>query len=142
VKLGFCGFLHLVILRQVDFTLLKRNSMKIELQPNETKIDTWTILYIPPNGGKYNGKLTITNKRLLYDAKFDVSAKGLLSEALFIKWGSEGYLEIDKSAITDVQIEKSFLAKKAIITLKDGSKHTFNYGALNVDKVAEAIRSN
>ncbi|MEO7924450.1 MAG: hypothetical protein ABIR30_12290 [Chitinophagaceae bacterium] len=116
--------------------------MNFELQPNETRIDTWTILYIPPNGGKYNGKLTITNKRLLYDAKFDVSVKGLLSEALFVKWGSEGYLEINKSDIKEVTVEKSFLAKKAIITLSDGSKHTFNYGALNVDKVAEAIRSN
>ena len=116
--------------------------MKIELQPNETKIDTWTILYIPPNGGKYNGKLTITNKRLLYDAKFDVSAKGLLSEALFVKWGSEGYLEINKADIKDVQVEKSFLSKKAIVTLTDNSKHIFNYGALNVDKVAEAIKMN
>lgn len=116
--------------------------MKIELQPNETKIDTWAILYIPPNGGKYNGKLTITNKRLLYDAKFDVSAKGLLSEAMFMKWGSEGFLEINKADIKDVQVEKSFLAKKAIVTLQDDSKHTFNYGALNVDKVAEAIKSN
>ena len=114
--------------------------MKIELQPNEEKIDTWTILYIPPGGGKYNGKLTITNKRLLYDAKYDVSAKGLLSEVLFVKWGSEGYLEINKTDIADVQVEKSFLAKKAIVTLTDGSKHTFNYGALNVDKVADAIR--
>lgn len=116
--------------------------MQFQLQPGENKIDTWTILYIPPNGGKYNGKLTITNKRLLYDAKFDVSAKGLLSEVLFIKWGSEGYLEINKADIKDVQVEKSFLAKKAIVTLTDDSKHIFNYGALNVDKVAEAIKSN
>ena len=114
--------------------------MKLELQPGEEKIDTWTILYIPPGGGKYNGKLTITNKRLLYDAKFDVSAKGLISEALFIKWGSEGYLEIDKTDIKDVQVEKSFLSKKVIVTLTDDSKHIFNYGALNVDKVAEAIK--
>lgn len=116
--------------------------MKVELAPDETKIDTWTILYIPPNGGKYNGKLTVTNKRLLYDAKFDVSAKGLLSEALYVKWGSEGYLEIPKAEIKDVQVEKSFLAKKVIVTLTDGSRHTFNYGALNVDKLAEAIKSN
>ena len=114
--------------------------MKVELQPAETKIDTWTILYIPPCGGKYNGKLTITNKRLLYDAKFDVSAKGLLDEALYIKWGSEGYLEINKNDIKDVQVEKSFLSKKAILTLTDGSKHTFNYGAMNIDKVVEAIK--
>jgi hypothetical protein len=111
------------------------------LAADENIIDTWTILYIPPGGGKYNGKLTITNKRLLYDAKYDVSAKGLLSEALFIKWGSEGYLEIEKAAITDVQVEKSFLAKKAILTLTDGSKHTFNYGALNIDKAVAAINA-
>ncbi|HWR34025.1 MAG TPA: hypothetical protein VN451_10875 [Chitinophagaceae bacterium] len=111
------------------------------LMPDEQVIDTWTVLYIPPGGGKYNGRLTITNKRLLYDAKYDVSAKGLLSEALFIKWGSEGYLEISKADITDVQVEKSFLAKKAILTLTDGSKHTFNYGALNIDKVVVAINA-
>ena len=113
--------------------------MKIELQPGESTIDTWTILYIPPGGGKYNGKLTVTNQRLLYDAKFDVSAKGMLSEALFAKWGSEGYLEISKSDITAVDTEKSFLAKKVILTLSDGSKHTFNYGALNIDKLVTAI---
>lgn len=116
--------------------------MKIELLPEENKIDTWAILYSPPGGGKFNGKLTVTNKRLLYDAKYDVSAKGLLSEAMFIKWGSEGYLEINKSDITDVQTEKSFLAKKAIVTLNDGSKHVFNYGMLNIDKVVEAIKAN
>ena len=111
------------------------------LLPDEQINDTWTLLYVPPGGGKYNGKLTITNKRLLYDAKYDVSAKGLLSEAMFIKWGSEGYLEIDKSAITDLQVEKIFLAKKAILTLTDGTKHTFNYGAMNIDKVVAAINS-
>ena len=116
--------------------------MKVEMQPDETKIDTWSILYIPPNGGRYNGKLTITNKRLLYDAKFDVSTKGLLSEAMSMKWGSEGFLEINKADIKEVEVEKSFLAKKAIVTLNDNSKHIFNYGALNVDKVAEAIKSN
>ena len=55
--------------------------MKIDMMPNETVIDTWTILYETPTGGKYNGKLTVTNRRLLYDAKFDVSAKGMLEEA-------------------------------------------------------------
>lgn len=114
--------------------------MNIILQPGEQKIDTWTILYQPENGGKYNGKLTVTNQRLLYDAKFDVSAKGFLSELLFVKWGSEGYLEINKSDIKDITTEKSFLAKKVILTLSDNSKHVFNYGALNIDKLVDAIK--
>ena len=112
-----------------------------KLFDDEQVIDTWTLIYTPAGGGKYNGKLAITNKRLLYDAQYDVSAKGLLSEAMFVKWGSEGYLEINKLDISDVQVEKSFLAKKAILTLKDGTQHTFNYGVLNIDKVVNAINS-
>ena len=54
--------------------------MDITLRDGESKIDTWTLLYLPPGGGKFNGKLTVTTKRLLYDAKFDVSVKGMLSE--------------------------------------------------------------
>ena len=115
--------------------------MNITLQPGETKIDTWTILYVPPKGGKFNGKLTVTDKRLLYDAKFDVSAKGILEEFVFVKWGSEGFLEINKDDIQNVEVQKSFLSKKCIVTLKDGSKHTFDYGALNVDKCAAAIEA-
>lgn len=112
-----------------------------DLLPGETVIDTWTLLYIPKGGGKYNGKLTITDKRLLYDAKYDVSAKGLLSEAMFIKWGSEGYLEILKEDIADILVEKSFLSKKATLTLKDGTQHTFSYGAMNIDKVVTAMNA-
>lgn len=116
--------------------------MKIELLPAESAIDTWNILYNPPGGGNYNGKLTITNKRLLYDARFDASAKGSLPEAMYSKWGQDGYLEINKSDIKELNVEKSLLAKKAILTLTDGSVHTFNYGVLNIDKVVAAIENN
>lgn len=109
--------------------------------PGEQKVDTWTILYEPPKGGKFNGKLLVSNKRLLYDARFDYSTKGLLEEFAFIKWGSEGFLEFSKEDIIAVETQKSLLAKKCIITLKDSSRHTFNYGALNIDKCAAAIRS-
>jgi hypothetical protein len=51
-------------------------------------------------------------KRLLYNAKFDVPGKGLVNEALFVKRGSEGYLEIDKTDIIMVDVEKTFLLKK------------------------------
>ena len=115
--------------------------MKITFQPGEVKIDTWTLLYVPPNGGKYNGTLTVTNQRLLYDAKFDVTVKGLLAEALTVKWGSEGYLEIDKSNIQSVEVQKKLLSKKCILTLTDGSKHTFDYGAMNIDKTVAAIEA-
>jgi hypothetical protein len=109
------------------------------LEPNENKIDTWTVIYISPDGGKYNGKLTVTNSRLLYDAKFDVSSKGLLGEALFIKVGSEDNLVIPKDRIAKVETKKSFIKKQVILTLDNGQLHIFDYGMLNIDKLAEAI---
>lgn len=115
--------------------------MKIELLKDEKIIDTWTIMYNSPQGGKFNGKLTVTNQRLLYDAKFDVSAKGMLEETLFYKSGSEGYIVMPKKDIKNVEVKKSLLSKKVILTLKDGQQHVFNYGVMNIDKLAEAIKA-
>jgi|SRR5579871_3115779 len=115
--------------------------MDFTLQPDETNLGNWTLFYLPPGGGKFNGKLTVTNKRLLYDAKYDASIKGMVTEALFIKWGSEGYLTIDKSDIQNVEVQKKLLSKRCILTLSDGSQHAFDYGALNIDKCVEAIQA-
>ncbi len=110
--------------------------MEITLQPGESRIDTWTIFYVPPDGGKYNGKLTVTNQRLLYDAKFEATVIGVLGAR-----AAQGYLEIDKGDIRDVEVKKSLFSKKAIVTLTDGSQHLFDYGAMNIDKCAEAIQA-
>ena len=109
------------------------------LESEEKKIDTWTVIYISPDGGKYNGKLMVTNNRLLYDAKFDISVKGLLEESLFMKFGSEGYLVIPKNRISKIETKKSFIKKQVIITLDNGQIHIFDYGMLNIDKLEEAI---
>jgi hypothetical protein len=108
----------------------------MELQPGETAIDTWTVIYTPPGGGNYNGKLTVTSQRLLYDAKWDASVLGTLGNR-----AASGLLVIDKSDIAGLEVQKKFLSKKAILTLADGSVHVFNYGAMNIDKVVAAIEA-
>lgn len=110
------------------------------LEPGEIAIDTWTMVYSPPKGGRYNGKLMVTNRRLLYDARFDVGAAGLIEEALFYKSGSEGYVAIPKDRIRHIEVKKSFFAKRVIVTLDNGQEHLFSYGMLDIDPVAEAIR--
>lgn len=110
-----------------------------DLLPGEEVIDTWTLLYIPPGGGKYNGRCTITNQRILYDAKLDYSIKGLLEEFIYLKTGSEGYLAIPKSRISSIETNKNFLDKRVILTLDNGQRHAFSYGALNIDRAAAAM---
>jgi hypothetical protein len=114
---------------------------KFNLEQGEKELHNQTLFYEPQGGGKFNGKMVVTDRKLLYDAKYDMSLKGMISESLFMKWGSEGFLTIPKSEIVNVEVQKSFLAKKVILTLKDGSKHTFNAGMLSVDKLAEALKN-
>jgi len=114
--------------------------MKVELLPEEKIINTWTLVYTSPKGETYNGKLTVTNQRLIYDAKFDMSMRSVVEEALWFKFGSEAYIVIPKSRIQNVEAQKSFFAKKAILTLDNNERHTFNYGLLNIDPVIKAIK--
>ena len=109
------------------------------LEPNELKIGTWTIIYISSDGMRYNGNLTVTTNRLLYDAKFDISVKELFDESLFIKFGSIEYFTIKKNRIANVEIKKNFIKKQIVITLDNGQVHTFDYGIQNIDKLSDAI---
>ncbi len=111
------------------------------LEENENFIGKWTVVYRPQNGGMYNGNLYVTDKRLIYDAKFDLSISGVIKESLMLQWGSQMFIAIPKSEIENTEIKSSFLKKQVILTLKDGEKHTFDYGMLSVKKLAEAIKS-
>ena len=113
--------------------------ISFDLLPGEEIIDTWTLLYIPPGGGKYNGRCTITNQRILYDAKLDYSVRGVLKEFMYLKTGTEGYLAIPKSRISNMETKKNSMDKTVILTLDNGQEHAFSYGALNIDRAAEAM---
>ncbi|MGA2297549.1 MAG: hypothetical protein ABSG15_08390 [FCB group bacterium] len=112
-----------------------------EIEPGENKIDTWTIMYVPPYGGKYNGKLTVTNKRLIYEAKYEATVLGTLVASSPFAPNSLGVSILPKDSITYVETTKSFLSKKVIVNMKNGEKHIFDYGALGVDKVEAAINA-
>jgi len=115
---------------------------KLELQPGETIQHEQILFYVPPEGGKLNGKLSITNTRIYYEAKYDASLAGIPPSTLFFTWGKDlGFLDIPKSEVASVTVEKKLLSKKCIVTLNDGSKHIFDAGALGIDKAAETIQA-
>ena len=41
-------------------------------EADENVIDEWTLNYLPSEGGRYNGKLAITNKNIYFFAQFSV----------------------------------------------------------------------
>ena len=115
---------------------------KYTLEPGETLLHEQALFYIPESGAKLNGILSITNTRVMYEARYEATLTGQLASTLFFTWGDDGgLLTIPKSEIVNVAVEKKLLSKKAIVTLSDGSKHTFDAGALGIDKAAEAIQA-
>ena len=114
---------------------------KAILLPAETAIDTWTIFYSPSVEKKFNGKLTVTNKRLIYRTLYDAAYNPASYHVAFDKEDKDIIFSFNKADIARVDTQKSFLAKKVIITLSDGSKHEFNYGVMSVDKLVDAINS-
>jgi hypothetical protein len=113
---------------------------QFEMLPDENEIGHWTLNYIPASGGRYTGPLTVTNLRLLFDAQFNTSAVGSLRELMVFK-GTWGYIAIPKSRIQKVDVVSSMLKKKVVVTLDNGEAHTFDYGMLSVQKIAEAINA-
>lgn len=118
------------------------SKLKFELLPGEEIIDTWTLLYIPPNGAKYNGKCTITNLRLVYDAKLDYTLQETLRTSLLMNKEEDGLLIIPKEKIVELNVLKSLMDKRVMLTLDNGQVHIFGYGIMNIDKVVDAINNN
>ncbi|HPS64879.1 MAG TPA: hypothetical protein PK447_04825 [Ignavibacteria bacterium] len=114
---------------------------KFEYETGEVEIGNWTLLYEPPGGGHFNGKLYVTNEKLYYDSKFNISLAGIIETSLFKKTNKEGYILIPKSRIKSVIPQKSMFKKKILIELDNGEMHTFDYGMLNIDKIVDAINS-
>jgi len=111
------------------------------LQTGENIIDNWAIFYTPPGGKKFNGKLTVTNRRLIYRTLYDAGYNPASYRVTFDKEDKDIIYSITKADISRVDVQKSLLAKKVIVTLSDGTKHEFNYGVMSIDKLVTAINS-
>ena len=116
--------------------------------------ETWTINYEPVDGGRFTGKLTVDDEKLtfvsLYDSSNAVIAKSIAGVvgSVVATGGNMAYISnndaemtvsLPKSEIDNTKVKKKLLAKRVIVTMKDGQCFTFNYGALSVDKLAAAI---
>ena len=117
-----------------------QNLFLMELETGEIKYDTWTVNYIPPQGGKYNGKLTVTNNRIIFIPMMDISWKGLAGGSMY-EYGAKGELIISKKNIGRVDVSKSFISKKVMVTLTNGDVHQIDYGMLSVEKIYDAINN-
>jgi hypothetical protein len=119
---------------------------KFDLEPGEQEFGHWTIHYLPPTGGKYAGKLAVTDRRVLYEplkAGF-CSAKGvagmLTARTLVGRnyWDGES-LSIPRADVRSVEKRRTRGMKQVVVTLTDGQEFVFDNGLMSVDKLVALL---
>ncbi len=110
----------------------------IELLPGERRLGAWTLNYLPPAGGRYAGPLVVTDRRLLFQARFDASP-GWALKGLAPFRDTRGLLAIPRERVRRVEKRGRFPRRQLAIILDDGETHLFERGLLGVDRLAAAI---
>ena len=120
---------------------------KFDLEPGEQELGHWTMHYLPPSGGKYAGKLAVTDRRVLYEplkagffGRQDFSAKGVAGAfvgSTFVGrnyWDGES-LSIPRADVQSVEKRRTHGMKQVVVTLADGQEFVFDNGLMSVDKL-------
>lgn len=116
--------------------------------------DTWTVNYLPVDGGRITGQITVASAEVRFDAMYDSSnkeiVKGIFGAAagLAATGGHVAYIhdsgtnleiKLPRADIASAAQVKKGLMKRAVITMNDGSDFTFDYGMLSPKKLVAAI---
>ncbi|GBE24789.1 MAG TPA: hypothetical protein ENG98_03990 [Actinobacteria bacterium] len=116
----------------------------------------WTINYLPDEGGRFTGKLTVGNDHVAFRSLYE-SSNATVVKAIFLDVTTfaaagghtvyrysnddEAVVELPTGDIADVAAAKKGLMKRAVITMKNGEVFTFDYGMLSVKSLVAKIES-
>ena len=118
--------------------------------------DTWTVNYLPADGGRLTGKIEVTSEDVRFEALYDSSnaeiVKGILGAAgsfaasgghvAYVRdTGTEFSVVLPRTDIASAEQVKKGLMKRAVITMKDGTEFTFDYGMLSPKKLVAAVNN-
>jgi len=118
------------------------------------KADTWTINYLPPEGGRYTGKLGVTTDGLRFETLYESSNKTVV-KAIFLDVTTftaagghtvyrysndeEATVELPAADMSGVKAAKKGLMKRVVVTMVNGEEFVFDYGMLSVKNLVAAI---
>ena len=121
-----------------------------------TELGEWAVNYLPEEGGRYTGKLAVTDEQVAFRSLYESSNKTIV-KAIFLDVSSfaaagghsvyrysnddEARVELPVAEIAGVKATKKGLLKQTVITMADGQEFVFDYGMLSVKKIVAAIES-
>ena len=106
--------------------------------PDEIIQQEWKINYLPPTGGRFNGKLTITDKRFLMDASFDQPFEVLFENSVLF-FNGKTILSINKSDISSLRVVDGLIVKELTISVH-GKIHRFQKKLFSLKPILNTIK--
>jgi hypothetical protein len=116
----------------------------------------WTMNYLPEEGGRYTGTLTVGDEKVEFVSLYESSNRTIV-KAIFLDVSTfaaagghtvyrysndeEARVELPVSDIAGVEARKKRLMNRVAITMKDGQEFVFDYGMLSVKNLVQAIDS-
>lgn len=120
------------------------------------ELGEWAVNYIPEEGGRYTGKLKVTDEMLSFKSLYESSNKTIV-KAIFLDVGSfaaagghtvyrystddEVRVELPLAEVAGVEAFKKGLMNRAIVKMANEEKFVFDYGMMSVKKIVAAIES-
>lgn len=120
------------------------------------ELGEWAVNYLPEEGGRYTGKLAVTDEKVTFVSLYESSNRTVV-KAIFLNVGSfaaagghtvyrysnddEARVELPVAEIARVEATKKWLLKQAVVTMNDGQVFVFDYGMLDAKKIVAAIAS-
>lgn len=120
------------------------------------ELGNWAVNYLPEEGGRFTGKLNLTDEKLEFTSLYESSNKTIV-KAIFLDVGSfaaagghtvyrysnddEARVELPVSEIASVKATKKGLLKQTVVTMQGDEEFVFDYGMLSVKKIVAAIES-
>lgn len=120
------------------------------------KAGSWTVNYLPEEGGRYTGTLEVKETGVFFDTLYESSNKTIV-KAIFLdvatfaavgghtvyRYSNDEKATIDLPApeIVGVEATKSGMTKRAVVTMKNDEQFVFDYGMLSVKKLVASIES-
>jgi len=117
---------------------------------------TWTLNYIPEEGGRYTGKLDVGPDGLQFETLYESSNKTVI-KAIFLdvtsfaaagghsvyRYSNDDVATVSLPAadIASAHATKKGLMKQAVVTMSNGESFVFDYGMLSVKKLVAAIEA-
>ncbi len=116
----------------------------------------WTINYLPVEGGRFTGKLKVSDDNVAFRSLYE-SSNATVVKAIFLDVTTfaaagghtvyrysndhEAVVELPTADISGVSATKKGLMKRAVITMKNNEVFTFDYGMLSVKSLVAKIAS-